>query len=657
MPKTTQPLRIAIDSGGTFTDCVWQDASGRLQVLKVPSTPADPSDAIVSAIKQIAGDSEVVLLHGTTVGTNAVLERRGSRVAFVTTKGFEDLLEVGRQARPKLYDLFFEKIPPLVRAEDCFGVKERVAKDGDVVQPLSAAEVEQLATRLEDYEAIAVCLLFSFVNPGHEEKIAATIEALGKTISLSHRVLPEFREYERASTTVMNAYLQPLMSAYLSRLSNKVNGRSYVMQSNGGLATISGAAQLPVKTVLSGPAGGVVGATRVAALSGIERVIGFDMGGTSTDVWLSEGAPQSTSENEVAGLPVRVPMFNIHTIGAGGGSIAWFDAAGVLHVGPRSAGADPGPICYGKGEEPTVTDCNLLLGRLPATAKLAGTKSLDLERTQKLTREWLRTQKQDVSLEQFAEGVIRVVNSNMEKALRLISVEKGHDPRQFTLVSFGGAGALHACELAEELEIPQVLVPFMPGALSAFGILMSDVVKDFSRTLMLSASNDSWFSKTKTAIQELRSQATREFKSEGWHGRIEFLDRVDLRYVGQGYEIPVPFSRESLRAFRAEHLRLYGFVYDKPAEVVNVRVTARIRTKHPKFFIAQQRSVTRPAKARIYFRGGQVRATYLDRAAVRSLGGPALITEYSATTFVPMGWRARADSHGNLLLTKVKGSR
>jgi N-methylhydantoinase A len=359
----------------------------------------------------------------------------------------------------------------------------------------------------------------------------------------------------------------------------------------------------------------------------------------------------------VAGLPIRVPMFNIHTIGAGGGSIAWFDSAGVLHVGPRSAGADPGPICYGKGDEPTVTDCNLLLGRLPALGKLAGTKSLDFERTERLTREWLRRQKQELTLEQFAEGVIRVVNSNMEKAVRLISIEKGHDPRQFTLVSFGGAGALHACELAEELEVPQVLVPFMPGALSAFGILLSDVVKDFSRTLMLPASENAWHSKTRNTILQLRRQAAEEFKAEGWHGKVEFSDRLDVRYVGQGYEISVPFSRESLQAFRAEHHRLYGFAYDKPVEVVNVRVTARIPTRQSKWRLPKESGKAQPEKLRMRHAGKPVLGTCLDRAAIRTLRGPALITEYSATTFIPPGWSARADSRGNLLLEKIEGSR
>jgi len=652
LPRKEKPVTVAVDTGGTFTDCVWLDDRGRLQVLKVPSTPADPSLAIRAAVEQIAGESDVILLHGTTVGTNAVLERRGARVAFITTDGFADTLEIGRQARPKLYDFFFDKISPLVSDDDCFGVTERVSKDGDVLVPVDTNALHQLTQRLHGIEAIAVSFLFSFANPAHEKAAGAVLKGTGLPVTLSHELLPEFREYERASTVVMNACLQPITSSYLARLNQRVRGRVFLMQSNGGLASLDHASREPVRTVLSGPAGGVIGATKIARASGIDRIIGFDMGGTSTDVWLVEDEPRTTSEAEVAGLPVRVPMLNIHTVGAGGGSLAWFDPAGALRVGPRSAGADPGPICYGKGEEPTVTDANLLLGRLPAEAQLAGSRFLDLDRTRAFTHRWLRAQRRDESLEQFAAGVVRVVNSNMEKAIRLVSIEKGYDPREFTLVAFGGAGALHACELADGLEIPRVLVPYLPGALSALGILLSDVVRDYSRTILLPPSSKLPLSQLNSFIAELKQQATTELHNEGWSGKPRFQPRIDLRYAGQGYEISVPLTANSFAAFEAEHQRVYGFKFDQPIEIVTVRLTATI-ARAPKKWVAPQ-TVPRNAAHQVELHYGDktVTTTLLERGARKTVSGPAVITEYSATTFVPPLWKAAEDPRGNLVLTK-----
>ena len=652
MPPQQNPVTIAVDTGGTFTDCVWQDERGRLQVLKVPSTPTDPSLAIGVAIEQIAGDREVILLHGTTVGTNAVLERRGARVAFITTDGFSDTLEIGRQARPKLYDFFFDKIPPLVAADDCVGIAERVSKDGDVLVPLDTNVLRQLTQRLQGVEAIAVSFLFSFANPAHEKAAGAILKGSGVPITLSHELLPEFREYERASTVVMNAYLQPITSSYLQRLNQRARGRVFLMQSNGGLASLDRAAREPVRTVLSGPAGGVIGATKIAQASGIDRIIGFDMGGTSTDVWLVDDEPRTTSEAEVAGLPVRVPMLNIHTVGAGGGSLAWFDPAGALRVGPRSAGADPGPICYGKGEAPTVTDANLLLGRLPAEAQLAGSRSLDLDRTRALTHRWLRAQHRDESLEQFAEGAVRVVNSNMEKAIRLVSIEKGYDPRQFTLVAFGGAGALHACELAEGLEIPCVLVPYLPGALSALGILLSDVARDYSRTVLLPATLRIPLPQLNAVIADLKQQAAIELKDEGWPGKPRFQPRIDLRYAGQGYEISVPLAANSFADFEAEHQRVYGFKFDQPIEIVTVRLSATIARAPKKWTALKTAAKDRAHRVEIRYAGKNVAATLVERGARKSLSGPAILSEYSATTFVPPNWKAREDRQGNLVLSK-----
>src|SRR5579859_2811629 len=421
---TRSPLRIAIDSGGTFTDCVWLEDSS-LRILKVFSTPADPAQAIAEAVKKIAADSpEIIVLHGTTVGTNTLLQRKGARVAFVTTKGFEDSIEIGRQQRPKLYDFFFEREPALAAAEMRFGVDERTSAEGEVRRAPDPESLAKLVNQIAAHapQAIALSLLFSFANPANERAVAEALASLNLPLSVSHQILPEFREYERASTVLVNAYLQPVMQGYLQKLQERLSlgnptlsqkarkdgapARIFVMQSSGGITALSTAAEQPVRTVLSGPAGGIVGAAAVAQRSGFDRIITFDMGGTSSDVALVDGRPTTTNEADVAGLPVRVPVLDIHTVGAGGGSLARFDAGGALRVGPESAGADPGPICYGKGERPTVTDANLLLGRLPADQFLGGDFQLDLPRTQKIVAQWLKDNHSHLTPEEFAAGVV-----------------------------------------------------------------------------------------------------------------------------------------------------------------------------------------------------------------------------------------------------------
>ncbi|MBI2682967.1 MAG: hydantoinase/oxoprolinase family protein [Acidobacteriales bacterium] len=656
-------MRTALDTGGTFTDCVWVDPKNQeIRVRKEFSTPTDPSRAIQSALRKVHPKGPVLLLHGTTVGTNALLQRKGGRVAFVTTRGFEDTLEIGRQARPRLYDFFFDPIRPLVPRDLRFGVTERTAVDGQVLQQPSADELRSLAGAIRKHkpDAIAISLLFSYTNPENEHLVAEALRGLKKPLSIAHQILPEFREFERASTVVMNAYLQPVMEKYLRNLQRRVRGKVFVMQSSGGLTALEAAASEPVRTVLSGPAGGVVGATAVAKQSGIDRLISFDMGGTSTDVCLVDGEPVATNESEVDGLPIRVPMLNIHTLGAGGGSLARFDAAGALRVGPESAGADPGPICYGKGTQPTVTDANLLLGRLPADRFLGGGFRLDRKRAERLTRAWLRRQKSDLSVEAFAEGVVRVVNANMEKAIRVVSIEKGHDPRRFTLVAFGGAGALHACDLASALEIPRVLVPRMPGALSAIGILMSDVVKDYSRSLLQAVQGALPEILLQKEFASLRKRAAREFKSEGWRGKASYRESLDLRYAGQGFELNVPAGPQALAAFHALHRQRYGFSEpERAVEIVTVRLRAWIPSaqvrmesgnEDPKAFEPEEFQPT-------WFSGRQWRTRLVRREALEkhgTLAGPAVVTEYSATTVVPHGWVVRKDAKGNLLLSPGK---
>jgi N-methylhydantoinase A len=582
-PRLAPPLRVAIDTGGTFTDCVWV-AGGRVRMLKVFSTPRDPSRAILQALQRIASSrGRWLVLHGTTVGTNTLLQRKGARIAFVTTEGFEDTLEIGRQARPRLYDFFFDRVEPLAPAERRLGVAGCSAPDGSVLQAPSREELRQLAAeaRRARPQAIAVSLLFSFANPEPELAVERALRSLRVPLSLSHQILPEFREYERASTVCVNAYLQPVMQAYLRSLEQRLGrrrGRVFVMQSSGGVTDSRTAALEPVRTVLSGPAGGVVGAAAVARRSGFERIIAFDMGGTSTDVSLLEGRLRATSEAEVAGLPVRVPMLDIHTVGAGGGSLARFDAAGALRVGPESAGADPGPICYGRGRLPTVTDANLLLGRLRPEKFLGGDFTLDAARTRRLTREWLRRQRSQLSLEEFALGVLRVVNATMEKAIRVVSVERGYDPRDFTLVAFGGAGAMHACELAAGLSIPRVLVPALPGALSAFGILVSDVVRDYSQTVLVPGAGSSVpLERLRRSFGEMRKQAAADLQAQGWQGRARYEETLDLRYRGQGYELNVDFGPRLLEEFAAQHQRRYGYAHaGRQVEIVTLRLRARI---------------------------------------------------------------------------------
>jgi N-methylhydantoinase A len=669
MPRRDQSLRIAVDTGGTFTDCVWVE-DGKVRVLKVFSTPGDPSQAIVEALKTIGLHGSLILLHGTTVGTNTLLQRKGARVALVTTAGFEDAIEIGRQARPKLYDFFFDRVPPLVPHDLRFGVDERTASDGEILQAPSRKHVQLLLSQLrrKKPEAVAISFLFSFANAKNETAVAVALRSLDAPLSVSHQILPEFREYERTSTVVINAYLQPVMQSYLENLARrtqqqtslqkKTSAKIFVMQSSGGITAVDAAAREPVRTVLSGPAGGVVGAAAMARRSGFERIISFDMGGTSTDVALVEYEVHASSQAEIAGLPVGVPMLDIHTVGAGGGSIARFDAAGALRVGPESAGADPGPICYGRGTQPTVTDANLILGRLQPHRFLGGEFTLDLERTRHICTEWLKKTKSRLTLEQFAAGVVRVVNATMEKAMRVVSIERGYDPREFALVAFGGAGGLHACELAEALGIPRVIVPAMPGALSAFGILVSDVVKDYSRTVLWRAAAKLPFAQADREFAVLRRKAERDFRQEGWKGTIRHQYSVDLRYPGQGYELNVPYTRSLMESFQREHQRRYGYSYsDRGVELVTLRLRATMKSSQvPDRWKTEASSTARksfPEQAMVQFDGKKLSTAIYAREHLpigKKFLGPAVLTEYSATTVVPKGKRFGLDRAGNMLI-------
>lgn len=671
---------IGVDVGGTFTDLfAFDPASSRIEVHKVPSTPADPSRAIVSGLEGLRDRYGVDLsamerfAHGTTVATNALIQRRGGRLALITTKGFRDLLEIGRQIRPHVYDIQTDFPPPLVPRERRFEAAERIGSKGEVLLGLTEAETARVAAEVaaSGVEGVAICLLFSFLNPMHEHRLADAIQRAcpGLLVSTSSEVQPEFREYERMSTTVLNAYLQPQVTRYMERLGGAVRALSAgatvgINQSSGGLMSIERASKFPVRTALSGPAAGVVGAAHVARLSGHPDVITFDMGGTSTDVCLVRDAKAAmTFGREVAGFPVRLPAIDIHTIGAGGGSIARFGPDGLLKVGPESAGADPGPACYGKGgREPTVSDANVVLGRLP-TELLGGDMRLD--KAAAATAIAPVAERLGIAIEAAALGIVRIVNANMMRAIRAVSIERGHDPRPFVLMPFGGAGALHAVDLASELGMKALLVPPSPGILCAQGLVVADLKESFVATCRTPLDQD--LTRVGRELDRLRDQARDWWRAERVAaGEAASGLVVDMRYIGQNYELGVAVpeasaetlpSRETLRElFLEAHERSYGH-HDPvaPIEIVNLRLTAigRLpdmhaptaagtasaspRSRRPVWFHAEA-----PVAAEIWWRP--------DLAPGATVAGPAIIEQLDATTPVPPGYAAHVDNGLNLVI-------
>lgn len=552
-------MRVGVDSGGTFTDFVAWDGS-RMLTFKVRSTPDNPAQAILAGIGNSAA-TEVV--HGSTVATNSLLQRNGARTAFVATRGFEDLLDLARQNRAALYDWAPLSRRGLVEKGKKFGVSERTLYDGSILQPLDMSELAGLPDKLAGMDSVAVCLLHSYANPTHEQQVGRVLREKVRSVSLSSEILPEYREYERASTTVVNAYVSPLMRTYLRSLEASLPGTKLrVFQSNGGSISVREASRQAVRTVLSGPAGGLVGATAIARQLGIKRFISFDMGGTSTDVALCNGDLRYTTEGTVAGLPVRVPMLDIQSIGAGGGSIAYFDEASALRVGPRSAGAEPGPVCYGTGTELTVTDANLVLGRIDVGSFLEGTIQLNLDRTLEFASR--AAAEAGISVEELALAIIRGANAKMERAIRSVSVERGHNPRDYGMICFGGAGALHACELAESLEIPQVVVPAHAGVLSALGMLVADCVRDYSQSVL----NE----EPRAAFSRLERLARDDMGQQGFED-VLLVRTLDMRYEGQSYEINLPEDRAG--AFDEVHEQRYGYRHaGRATQAVTARVQA-----------------------------------------------------------------------------------
>ncbi len=652
-----------VDVGGTFTDFFfWHD--GRLQVFKRPSTPEDPARGVVDGLAE-AGYAPVELVHGSTVATNALLQRRGAVTALVTTAGFRDAIVIGRQARAGMYDLEPTRAEPLVPAERRFEALERVTVGGEVLRSLDESDVERLADLVSasGAEAVAICLLFSFSYPQHEQRIAVALRRRGLFVSASIDVLPEYREYERMSTTTVNAYLSPVMGRYLMRLQEDLARTGVrtlrVMQSDGGSLPAKVAGDLAVRTILSGPAGGVSGAFAAGLDAGFSRLITFDMGGTSTDVSVCPDRILYRTDLTIEGLPVRTPAVDIHTVGAGGGSIAAIDAGGALRVGPQSAGADPGPACYGKGGSATVTDAQLVLGRLQPLSFLGGRMRID-ERAAVAAIGRIAGGSGRTFVEQFAAAIVRVANANMERAIRVISVERGHDPRTFSLLAFGGAGPLHGCDLAEALRIPRVIVPPFPGVLSAYGMVVADVTRDYVTPILRRVDGGPELPDFIKAAYATMEQTGRDaMAASGHHASASGVEKsLDLRYSGQSYEVEVPITSDApsdwLALFHIAHAARYGHGHpDRLVEVVNARLRLRVPGQRVQISGRKRSAAPVPvAAASIWF--GRRRSTPIFRREDFSEGtridGPAVIVQMDTTTVLNPGWRLNVDGTGNLIM-------
>jgi len=751
--QSSKDLRIGIDIGGTFTDfVVFDPGTGHIQTFKLPSTPQDPSEAVMVGLQRIRENNSQAffpnpspknddsgqwkIIHGSTVATNALLERKGAKTALITTLGFKDVLKIGRQNRPDLYSFNSEPTLPLVSDDLRFEINERMGKQGEIIDPIDISEVDNIIALLSqgDYgppiTSIAVVFIFSFTNPKHEILVAEKLRKAGFFVSASHEILPEYREYERTSTTTVNAYVSPILDQYLGKLELALSGvpQNYfnngaraaeksssietnqpeipkvefnlqIMQSNGGCISVPEARKNGVRCVLSGPAGGVVGSQYIGTLNQGEVIgnkkensannlmlITFDMGGTSTDVSLIDGEPRITADGEVGGHPIRVPILDIHTIGAGGGSIASVDAGGVLRVGPESAGANPGPACYGKtpgiereviiGYEgtrghtasthnhhllATVTDANLILNRIHPDYFLGG--ELPLYPHLAETAIGILGKRLNLDLYQTALGIIEIANAHMERALRVISVEQGHDPRDFTLLSFGGAGGLHASELARQLRIPRVLIPPIASTLSAFGMLTADVVKDYSQTVMVPGNTP--LNTLAPIIQQLVNRGRCDIQDEGFlEENVRIEKYLDMRYCGQSYELTIPFPDpihsivELQEKFHQEHLKTYGYHrLDADLEIVNLRLRATGIVNPPKIHM-QQMGNSDPSQACIetrlvMFPSGNQEILFYQGEVLEPgnmIPGPSVVVRNDTTILINEGDIGRVDSYSNLII-------
>ena len=680
-------MLIGVDIGGTFTDIVFLNNEDKtIEFLKVFSTPGRLEDGVVNGLRSLAERTGLQfeqvwrIVHGTTVATNALLEGKWARTALITTAGFRDIIEIGRQNRPNIYDLLVERPRPIVSRDLTFEAPERLDYQGRVIQPLDEDAVERIAEQMSGrgVESVAVSLLFSYTNPDHERSVQSILSSkLDVPITLSSEVLPEFREYERTMTVVVNAALRPVIGSYMERLEGEgrklgLNREWHIMQSNAGIISSRSAQNQPVRIILSGPAAGVEGARFIGKQAGLPNVITLDMGGTSCDVSLvNDGNITATTEGCIAGYPIKVPMVDVHTIGAGGGSIAWIDKGSALRVGPRSAGADPGPVCYGKGGyEPTVTDAQLALGRLNQDSPVGEMEGLDLEAARKAIREMV-SEPLGMSLEEAAQGILAVAEANMERAIRVISVERGHDPRQFALLAFGGAGPLHGASLAARLGIGQVLVPETAGVLSALGLLQTDLAHEYVQSVVQEVG--------KLRIVEvirmydlLKEQGRREVLQDGVpEERIRYQPSLDMRYVGQSHELnlrfpcsevtPGGFSR-LVQKFHEEHQQVYGHASPgEPVELVNLRLRVVGLMERIEFRRVGKKHTggVQPSSRQVHFpKEGWVETRVLERDSLAVgvlLEGPAIIEGSESTVAIPPGWQAFVDEFGNLIM-KAEGA-
>jgi N-methylhydantoinase A len=675
--------RVAVDTGGTFTDlCLVEDFTGKLAVAKVSSTPSDPAEGVINGVRKLISTGGLqageigFFLHGTTVATNALLEGKGAPTSLITTEGFEDVLLIGRQNRPRLYDFWARRPKPIVPRSLCYGVPERTLHTGEIARPLDDRRVHEIVSeiRSKGIRSIAVCLLHSYANPVHEQRIKAIIrddhpEAF---VTVSSDILPEYREYERMSTVCINAYVMPKVNSYVKHLEKQLRQMGvasdlYIMQSNGGVITAAMAREASARTVLSGPAGGALTGVYLSKNPQHPDVITIDIGGTSSDICLiKDGSPNLTTESDIEGYPIKLPMIDINTIGAGGGSIAWIDPGGALRVGPQSAGADPGPACYGTGgDQPTVTDANAVLGRVNPSFLLGGAMPLYLEKAREVIEKKIAGPL-GIDLIRAAEGIITVVNANMIRGIRRVSVEKGYDPRDFALAAFGGAGPLHGVELAKALNMRRVIVPLYPGIASAFGMLSADVRHDYVQT-KIGIADQLNLEELHTLFRDMESSAVRQLTEEGFQGpAIILLRRIDMRYLGQSYELSIsapagPVTAEVISAltddFHRSHDQAYGYARKREkVELVNLRLVAL--GKLPRSEIAgkwhSQRKLPQPFDHRaVLFEGRFHRTPIYQRDHLPQswpLVGPVVIEQLDSTTVVPPGCRATVAPDGNILI-------
>lgn len=660
-------MLVGVDIGGTFTDLILS-VNGQLRIHKLLSTPENPALAMLDGLESISPEGLSSLrqvAHGSTVATNAILERKGAKIALITTQGFRDILFIGRQNRPDLYAIHPTIPAPLVPRDLCYEIPERLDFNGSVLHELDLKALDRVLDNIEKerVDAIAICFLYSYVNPSHEEIVRDRIIERGMLapwqIALSADVLPEFREYERASTTALEAYVRPVMSRYVQDLISALPDESTlrIMKSDGGVMRAERVQEQAIQTALSGPAAGVIGAFHLSKLAGFDHIITLDMGGTSTDVALCAGDTVLAQSSEIDGLPIRARLLDIDTIGAGGGSIARVDAGGALRVGPESAGADPGPIIYGRGgKHITVSDANAILGRLDPEHFLGGRMALDIKSATKAIKKLAK--EIDKSVIETAKGVVDVANVNIDRALRRVSVARGHDPRDFTLVAFGGAGPLHACEVADRLGMTRVLIPRYPGVLCAYGLLVADVKVDDSLPILVRA-NRNIIARLRAMQAELLAIARDNLRRENVEDdHMDFQVYLDMRYQGQSHEITIQFSADIIDDFHSAHAQAYGHhMEEKAVEIVNMRVQAIGNNEKPDFTPEAPRNIPieeaylGDKKSAL----GGIMALYDREALVAGMrfSGEALVFQLDSTIYIAQGWSARVDGYRNLILERL----